>query len=143
MVLAWLKKALAGRFWRVGWACNQRVGSSYFFHVQQTQIFLILLPNENYVPYHTLMFFGKSDKTLVKEWCDTHPLLFSSTHRCYVECLKTQVLSPMFLEGHGRRKIQRKLKEKHRKGFQFDSSTFCQEVILHLWLLTVPGNFKL
>lgn len=40
-------------------------GLQLFFHMQQTQISPILLPNRNYVPYHTLMSFDKGDKEMV------------------------------------------------------------------------------
>lgn len=83
------------------------------------------------IPYCRVLWQG--DKALLKEWCDTHPppLLFSQMlcrvleHTSLVICVS---------KGLWEEKIQRKQKEKHRKSFQFDASTFCQEFILHLWL---------
>lgn len=76
-------------------------GQQLSFHMQQTQIFLVLLPNGSYVPCHTVVSFDKVTKHCSRSGVTHTP---SSSHRCYVECLNTQILSSVFLKGRGRRK---------------------------------------
>lgn len=107
MALAWLKKDLAGRFWRKGlqleWAAAilpYATNSDFSYFATKWE----LCP----IPYCRVLWQG--DKALPKEWCDTHPppLLFSQMlcrvleHTSLVICVS---------KGLWEEKIQRKQKE--------------------------------
>lgn len=136
MNIAGITRALASNFWRKGWGCNLKVGSSSF-HMQQTVIhFLLILPNGNYFLYHLITSFDKGGKTLHKSNPSLLPYLQTLS-----ESLHIWVLSPMFRQGHRKRKSKENWKGKQKDlNFPFDSITFCKDIILHLWLSTVLGN---
>lgn len=115
-------------------------GQQLFFHMQETQIFPILLPNGSYTPYYNAFCQGWQSTAQGMVRNPPPPLLLHSQKFCRV--LEHTGLVTCVPRGSWEGKIQRELKEKRRKSFQSDSSKFCQEFILHLWLWAALVNSK-
>lgn len=109
-----------------------------YFHTQQTWSgpFYAAELEPHLVP--SLIFFVRRNEKLSMCWFEIYPfLLLTGITLC--------VCKHSSCHPHSQdKKIQTKLKKQVQKGlnFQFDSATFCQDIVLHLWQSTVFGNPK-